>query len=214
MKKIVLSLFILALALSASAVWADGFEIQPFVGATSKSNINLTNASDSKLQFDAGFQWGFTIGGLFGENRNLGIDFHFDSVHTATVVKSTGKGLFDMHNQSYYGDFLYHFGGKDSRIRPYGLVGIGLTHFNPVAANEVVGDLTGATKFGIAVGGGAKAYFSPRLGFRGELRYSFTKLNSNADEIFCVAGDGCFVDGTASNTLNQLAFTGGLIIRM
>ncbi len=207
LRSIILSLFVLFLAISTNAVWAGDFEITPFIGGMFNSTFDVTNAENPQLQLDGGLDWGFNVGGLVGEN--IGIEFMFNRVTSQMSVKDTGEELFNLNTNQYDVNFLYHFGTRESKARPYFLAGMGATKFQP-HSDEF--DISSVTKFNLGFGGGVKAYFTDHFGIRGELRYTPTYLSTTTDGIFCISGNGCFVD-EAQNWLNQLDFTVGTIFR-
>ncbi len=114
-----------------------------------------------------------------------------------------------LNTNQYDVNMLYHFGTRESKARPYFLFGMGATKFQPHSDQF---DISSVSKFNLGFGGGVKAYFTDHFGIRGELRYTPTYLSTTADGIFCIEGNGCYVD-EAQNWLNQLDFTVGTIFR-
>jgi hypothetical protein len=208
MKKILFGVLALMLVFSASAVWAAGFEFTPFIGGMFNANLDVTNAPYTRLQLKKGLDWGFNVGGDLGEH--LGAEFMYNRVNQQLIRKDTDERLFNLNTSNFEGNMLYNFGARESKFRPYALVGLGITHFNPHSRDIV--DLSGVSKFNWDLAGGVKAYFSPHFGIRGELRFVDTYLSTNADGIFCSNGF-CAVDN-AQNWLQQWDFTVGAIIRM
>jgi hypothetical protein len=73
---------------------------------------------------------------------------------------------------SVTGNLLYHFAGRS--FVPYGVVGIGFGHAGADVPNIGSTTLqTSSTAFVWNFGGGVERRLTPRLGFRGDLRYLF-----------------------------------------
>lgn len=207
MKKIIFGLFVLCIAISGNAVYAGAFEITPYIGYMFDASIDVTNTGYSALQVDAGTDFGFSAGGYVGEN--VSIEFMWNRVNSSVSVKSTEQELFNMNTDQYNGNFLYNWGGSESKARPYALIGIGATHFNPHADNL---DLSGITKFNMGFGGGVKTYFSKNFGLRFEARYTPTYLNTTDEGFWCDPFFGCYAVSD-TNWLNQFDVTVGTIFR-
>ena len=103
----------------------------------------------------------------------------------------------------------FHIGGLYEliarRIKPYGLVTDGLTHFNPKPKER-----SSEWRFSFGFGGGVKASMTERIGFRFQGRLLFPYFGSGGG-LWCSAPGGCFValDG---RFIVQADFTAGLFL--
>lgn len=201
----------MGLAVACLSAYAQPtFEVQPFVGTmyggtvpVSSTTANLTGIN--KIALDSSISYGITAGVNFGA---IGLEFLWNQQKTQATGKLIGGGSFpqkyDVNNNQYHGNFLFHFTDEDHRFRPYALVGFGAT--NSSGNNDSV------TKFSYGIGGGVKYYFSDRWGIRAQARYAPTYLYTNAGGLWCNWWGYCWVVGD-DHYLNQGDFTVGLTFR-
>ncbi len=111
---------------------------------------------------------------------------------------------FDVSVEYFQGGFLYEFDSQKS-VRPFLLVGLGATRFDPKPA-----ELSSEWRFSIVGGGGVKLFVSEHIGFRfqGNLLVPFLRLNSR---LFCSMPRGCLIDVDVATTL-QAGGTAGIIL--
>ena len=111
--------------------------------------------------------------------------------------------LFDMAVEYYQIGGLYEL--RTGRVRPYGLLSVGLTHFNPKPK-----DRSSEWRFSFGFGGGVKAFVTERIGFRFQGRMLFPYFGQGGG-LWCSAPGGCFVslDG---RLVVQADFTGGIFL--
>jgi hypothetical protein len=88
---------------------------------------------------------------------------------------------------NYMFNFVYNWGERDARVRPYVLGGIGATNYS-FGSNLVTGstgDLDGETRFAWNWAGGVKFYFFAEHRSEGGLRWTPTYIKSDAVGIWC-----------------------------
>jgi len=76
------------------------------------------------------------------------------------------------------GNLLYHFGNRETKLRPFVFGGMGATFFS-------ADDLESETKFSFGLGGGVKYFPWKSIGVRASFRYAPTTLNDDETVAFC-----------------------------
>ena len=71
------------------------------------------------------------------------------------------------------GNFLVHANARESRVRPFILVGLGAT-----SLTTDLSSVQGATRFTFAIGADAKYNMGKHSGLRGQFRYAPTYLTT------------------------------------
>ena len=123
--------------------------------------------------------YGLTAGYLLGEH--YGIEFQWNKTQADTVAQPAGGGqdrkVFNLNQNQYMGNFLFHFAERESKLRPFAFFGMGASDLSPDRSG-----VNGVTRFAFSLGGGAKYNFSKHLGFRGQAKWSpHTSLPRMAD---------------------------------
>ena len=98
------------------------------------------------------------------------------------------------------GNLLYHFGNRDTQLRPFVFGGLGATFFSAT-------DLESETKFSFGLGGGVKYFPWHAIGARASFRYAPTMLNDDDTVAFCDPFGFC------QGLLNQIEFAVGAVVR-
>jgi hypothetical protein len=232
-------LIVLVLILSASAAVAQDkkFEFKVFWGYTVSPSLDIQpvvvpgDAVVDKLSPRSSFSYGLQLDYFFAKNFSAG--FLFDPQMTqlyahatvpTTAPNSTIPGVpgsfafADMVTYNYHGVVTYHFGKTDNWMRPFVFAGPGITRYSPseliVYQSGYLGarNVDGVNKFSTTMGGGIKAYISPRFGFLGMMRYTPTHIGDSSSGIWCSPYWGCF-DLSNAQWSHQIEFTAGLIFR-
>jgi len=205
---------ILAAALVAllafSTALAQNIEVTGQVGGQINGGVNISTLLFNRLEVRNGLNYGVTAGYLVGEHA--GIEFQWNR-NQADAVGQRISGLpstklFNLTQNQYFGNFLFHLTAKDHALRPFGMVGLGAN-----ALNTGVSGVSGSTRFAFALGGGAKLNMTKHLGFRGQIRWVPTYLGSTNTGYWCDPfWGGCWVVGT-SHYLHEFDITGGITLR-
>jgi opacity protein-like surface antigen len=115
---------------------------------------------------------------------------------------------------NYMFNFVYNFGERDGRVRPYLFGGIGATSysFGEFLVAGGTGDIEGETRFSTTWGGGVKYYFSPKVGAKFGVRWTPTYIKSDPAGIWCDPFYGCWqlVENEYSNQFETAA---GITVR-
>jgi hypothetical protein len=147
--------------------------------------------------------YGLTAGYLLGEH--YGIEFQWNKTQADTVAQPAGGGqdvkVFNLNQNQYMGNFVFHFAERESKMRPFVLFGMGASDLSPDRSG-----VNGVTRFAFSLGGGAKYNFSKHLGFRGQAKWSpHTSLPRMADIGATSGGAGSWVTTTFSTSSIFLA---------
>jgi len=179
---------------------------------------NLYNRLDPKDSF----KWGFTAGFLVSENVELGFQYgQQNTTLEASGVISGVEGIRpfgDLKISTYHGYVSYNFFGEDSRLRPYATVGMGATHYGPVAyeSNGVQFTTSPATPFSWTLGSGVKFFPSPHFGIRAGVQLTASYIRDDASGWWCdpnAAGPDCYGITAQPQYASQWDFGGGVIFR-
>ncbi|MBI5406400.1 MAG: outer membrane beta-barrel protein [Nitrospirae bacterium] len=191
----------LLIALSAIESAVAGVEITPsihyrfgggFEDADTATNINLDESAGYGLVLDFDIQ----------PDRQVEVYLSRQNTTMSSGGPFTGNPLFDVSVDYYHIGGLYLFKGE--RFRPFISGTLGLTRMDPQRA-----DLRSETRMSLALGGGAKFFFTESLGIRLDVRGIYTAINSDAS-IFCAGG--CAVQVRSSGFF-QGELGAGLILR-
>jgi hypothetical protein len=193
---------------SATIGWAfsDGVSADTPVLAPDGNIYDRVDPKDS-------FLWGLTGGVNVTENAEVG--FMWTQQMSSLLVGGTNeRDLGDMTVSTYHGYFAYNFFPSDSTVRPFLLIGLGATDFGDVDATLLGADRTikGASQFSSTWAAGVKAFPNPRVGFRGQMRWTPTYIKTDAAGWWCDPFWGCYLVGNAQYS-NQFTFEGGVTFR-
>jgi hypothetical protein len=210
MRSIIKTLFVIVVlvgggVLPASAqprYGAHRFEISPFAGYQFGGTLRV---QDGDLLIKADMNYGGTL----NVTVRPGVQMEFAYVRQDTELRlrdyafGRTETLFAMAVEYFHIGGLYE--GRSGRVRPYGLVTAGLTHFNPKPQ-----DRSSEWRFSAGLGGGIKAFVTERLGFRFQGRLLFPYFGASSG-LWCSAPGGCFVSFNG-RVIVQADFTAGLIL--
>jgi opacity protein-like surface antigen len=200
-----ISAIILAFALMpAVSSAAQMVEIAPFAGhryggsfvdttTSTEFNVGDTAAYGLVLDFDT-------------EEAGKQIEVYLSRQNTYLSTSDslfTPNPLFDLTIDYYHIGGLYMLPDYD-RVRPYVSGSLGLTRMAPSRP-----DLSTEVRLSIALGGGAKYFFSKSLGVRFDVRGIYTAINSDS-AVFC--SGGCTIK-VNSNGFIQTEVSAALMMR-
>ncbi len=178
------------------------FEISPFAGYQFGGRLSVQAGT---LSIKDDLNYGATLDfylrpGMQVELAYIRQDTELWLRDALTGIKSP---LFDMAVEYFQIGGLYEI--RPGRVRPYGLVTAGLTHFNPKPKER-----SSEWRFSFGFGGGVKAFVSEKIGFRFQGRLLFPYFSAGGG-FWCSVPGGCFValDG---RLLVQADFTGGIFL--
>lgn len=170
----------------ASSAWAEGLEFWVLGGETLISNPGIgTNlcpsgitasscqsvgATSSDLAFTDGWHFGFRGG--FNSGDHLGYEVGYMYNRTNLKYNDAGGVQQGMAYHQVMFNGLYYLTSPDTRIRPFGTVGVGFTNYAPPGSSAAYGG--GSTKLGINYGGGVKVKLTDKFGLRFDVRQATT----------------------------------------
>ncbi len=178
------------------------FEISPFVGYQFGGTLRV---QDGDLLIKADMNYGGAVDVTVRPGVQLELAYIRQDTELRVKDYAFGKTetLFAMAVEYFHIGGLYE--GRSGRVRPYGLVTAGLTHFNPKPA-----DRSGEWRFSVGLGGGFKAFATERLGFRFQGRLLLPYFGASSG-LWCSAPGGCFVT-FSGRFIVQVDFTAGLFL--
>jgi opacity protein-like surface antigen len=173
--KRVLFALVLGAALTIPAQARADWLFTPYIGA------NLSRGGDDAFGFDTdnttlnyGASLGFMGAGIFG--------FEVDFGYSPNFFGDPDVSTFDSNVTSLMGNLIVGIpigGQTGGGVRPYVSGGAGLLR-SRVDDVEDLFDVN-ENSFGVNVGGGVMAFFSDRVGVRGDLRYFRNIKDTNSD---------------------------------
>ena len=214
--------FCLSLLICANLAMAQDpkkIELGVFGGRTGSEGIEVEATAIGggqvvdQLDPKSGSSWGFDVNYLASENWAVGFQWTRQSSKLLGQLVGGGSQEFgDLNLDNYHGTFTYHFGGADSKVRPYFFGGLGSTvyGFGDIGGFEV----DGATRFSTTWGGGVKFFFTPSFGVKAGVRWTPTYIKSDPEGIWCSPYYpwSCWVVGDADYS-QQAELSAGIVIR-
>jgi opacity protein-like surface antigen len=207
MKKAVLIIMLIAGFSAAQAFAQYGydshrFEISPFAGYQFGGKFSV-RAGTLSIKDDMNYGGTLDIYVRPGFQVELAYIRQDTELWLRDVLTGIKSPLFDITVEHFQIGALYEL--KQGRIRPFGLVTAGLTHFNPKPKER-----SSEWRFSFGFGGGVKAFVSEHLGFRFQGRLLLPYFGAGGG-LWCSAPGGCFVtlDG---RVVMQVDFTGGIFL--
>jgi opacity protein-like surface antigen len=190
--------------------YAQNIEITVHGGGITNGGVDLSTTQFDRIDVTNGSVYGASLGYLFGEHS--AVEFQWNHTHSETNARRIGGGtdlsLFSLNQNQYMGNYLFHFSGRESKLRPFLLLGLGANNLVPSRPS-----ITGITRFAWAIGGGAKFNMAKHFGLRADVKYSPTYLTTTHEGFWCDPfWGGCWSVGD-NHYLNSLQYTGGITFR-
>jgi hypothetical protein len=164
-------------------------EVTPFFGSRFGGLIDETTAINPTVAYDhILIKSGFDYGGLLDYTlfSNLEAEFIFNRQPTVfnghDVATNARVDLADGRLDEYEGGLLYAFRSPESKMKPYVVGGLGLTHFYPSVL------LGFGNRFSQNFGAGVKYFFSGHFGLRLEARWSPSETTTGPGIVCTGAG--------------------------
>jgi len=193
-----------------------GYTASEGIKASTSRIINGQIYND--LDITSGGNIGFTVGVLFTDNAEVEFLWNrqFSSFSAGNPAPSVD--LADLSVDNFFGNFVYNWGVREAKVRPFMLVGIGATHYSPgdpvtLPATTPLTSIDSATKFAWTLGGGVKVYPAEHVGLRLNARWTPTYIKSDAEGLWCDPFyPTCWVLSEADYS-NQFSIKGGITLR-
>jgi len=199
----------LSLVLLPSA-FAQNFEISGHIGRQFNGGIDLSTSLFQRIDVADSTNFGATAGYLLGDH--YGVEFQWNHTRADTSAQPLGGGpevkIFTLNQNQYMGNFVFHFTGRESRLRPFAFIGLGASDLSTNRPG-----VSGTTRFAFALGGGAKYNLSKHFGLRGQAKWSPTYITTTNGGYWCDPfWGGCWVVGN-DHYLNEFDISGGITLR-
>lgn len=213
-KKTTIAVLLVLLALGATAQAQENskFWIMPTVGYRTAGSfaISSEDVAYTSLKVEDAFAYGLTLGYRF--HAAVAVEFTWSRSHSAMMgvypsdADQANDKLFEVNEDQFQANLLLSADYVIGKIRPYFLIGLGLTSVNPT------GDISGATRVAWDMGMGLEGMISKRIGLKGQFKLIPTHV-SNMDTIL-MEWDGGYQATTTRNMMAQWEFSLGLVFHL
>ena len=190
---------ILLLASSAPAS-GQSWEMSGLFGYVPAVSVDRQAPELTQLDIQGGFTWGLQAGHLFTARWGAELLWMQQGSALRLVTEAGAANVFTMTIQQLQGNALYHFGNRNTKLRPFVFGGLGATFFS-------ASELEPETKLSFGLGGGVKYFPSRAIGARASFRYTPTMMNDEESEDFCDPFGFC------QGSLQQIEFAVGAVVR-
>jgi Outer membrane protein beta-barrel domain len=190
---------------SAGWTFSDGVTFDGVLAG----NGNIYNSIEPKDAFSYNLNLGFFA------TPNVEIGFLFSQQRSKLEVGgTTALEIGDQNVDNYHGYIAFNGGDSGARVRPYILVGAGVTRYGGVdfTFNNQARNIGGQSKFSPTLGVGLKLYSEGAVGLRLGARWTPTYIKTDSEGWWCDPFWGCYVVGDSQDS-NQFELSGGLVIR-
>jgi hypothetical protein len=186
MRKILVAVWLVL----GTTAWAEGIEFWALGGETLMSNgglgadpntcpvgYGITPSQCSSIGGTSS-DWGLTDGwhfgfrGGFNSGDHLGYEVGYMYNRTNLKFNDFAGAEEGMAYHQVFFNGLYYLTSADSKVRPFGTVGVGFTNYAPPGSSAAYGG--GSTKLGVDYGGGVKIKLTDRYGIRLDVRQATT----------------------------------------
>ena len=207
MRRVWLALALALLFIPATA-GAEYWTLTGFGGYNLGGSIDISEDQLLDLDTKDGFTPGLALGYTSWNNFGFEVSWMYRP-QTVEGREEAGDPVQEFGNvdaHEFMGNFLFAPAYPRGKAIPYFLFGLGLTAFYPE------GDFDSKTRFAFALGAGVKLWTEQeKIGFRAQIRYHSTYMNSDEDGIWCDPWY-CY-EVTDSNWLDEFDFTGGIMLK-
>lgn len=204
---------------SAFAVAQDKkFEVNGLIGFTLSEGVDVNPQEGDELginRISPNSSFSFSLGADYFLSEHFSIGFNYGKEKSklrADLESLQGVDITDMNVHNYHGILTYTFGSEDSALRPFLFGGLGATKYSP----DSIGNyrVEGGARFSTTWGGGVKYFTSDHLGFKAGVRWTPTRINSEASGLWCSIywPWDCWVMSKA-NYSHQFELSGGIVAR-
>jgi len=215
-KKTLISALLILLAVGTTVARAESVSklwIVPAAGIRTSTSFGITSTDEdlayTRINFSGGFAFGLSVGYRLSEF--LSVEAMWSRMNTTIQGVIPGdpapmnEDLFKAFEDQFHANLMLSAGYSIGSIKPYFLLGAGLTSVNPRTG------VAGVSRFSWGLGLGFDGMVSKRIGIR--LQGKFTPTYINTTEQILSEWVGGFQATAARNNMSQWEITGGLIYR-
>lgn len=207
-----MSRFLLAavfVAVFAAPAAAQVWELTPHVGYVTASSVDLRpQGFDGKVEIKDALEYGIGLG--VSPKRGFTFETRYTMQPTEATFNETGgpeTKLSDLTLHQIHGNFLMWKAYPDTQTRPYFLLGLGATIFDPSESG-----FDSNTQFSWALGAGVMRDMSQKAALRLQIRYIPTYITDSYGGTWCDPFYGCY-STVDPEYLNQWEFSGGVTFK-
>jgi len=202
LKRTYLLYLFLMLNFTLSNIFAQRFEVTPYVGYQFTGSLTTT---EGKLSMKDGMNYGMILD--ITVQKDMQAEFWYSRTESDLSYKLNDATSYtfvdDMSIEYFHAGALYV--PEWGRIRPIGIFTLGFTR-----SHLKSGNYDDDWRFSIGVGGGAKFFLTKNIAFRVQGRLLIPIFTSNAT-VYCTNG-GCLFHIEAGEIIFQPDFNAGLTI--
>lgn len=176
MKRLILSVATAAICLAPSTASADWI-LTPFIGASFAAGTDVDDDEFDTLIDGSKMTYGGTFTYLGGGMLGFEVDFGY----SPEFFEGDDDDL-DFIDSSNYSSLMANvvLSAPAGAFRPYGTAGVGLINTSIDDVDDIFE--VDRNALGFNVGGGVMAFFTDRVGIRGDLRYFRQMSESDEDD--------------------------------
>lgn len=176
MKRLILALATAAICLAPSTASAEWI-LTPFIGASFNTGSDVTDEEFDELIDGSKMTYGGSLTWLGGGVLGFEVDFGY----SPEFFESDDDDL-DFIDSSNYSSLMANvvLSAPYGAFRPYGTAGVGLINTSIDDVDDIFD--VDRNALGFNVGGGVMAFFTDRVGIRGDLRYFRQMSESDEDD--------------------------------
>ena len=201
-KKTFVFSLILCIAFITNNTFAQKFEITPYVGYQLAGGLTTV---DGRLSMKNGPNYGLILD--ITVEKDMQAEFWYSRMESELSYKPNGETSYNfidnMSIEYFHAGALYV--PKWGKVRPIGIITLGFTRTHLKSGNA-----EDDWRFSVAVGGGAKFFFTENIAFRVQGRLLVPFFTSNTT-IYCTNGT-CVFNIEAGTLIFQADFNAGLTI--
>lgn len=201
-KKTFIFSLILCISFLTNNIFAQKFEITPYAGYQFAGGLNTI---DGRLSMKNGPNYGLILD--ITVEKDMQAEFWYSRMESELSYKPNGETNYNyidkMSIEYFHAGALYV--PKWGKVRPIGIITLGFTRGHLMGSNS-----KDDWRFSVAVGGGAKFFFTKNIAFRVQGRLLVPIFTSNTT-IYCTNGT-CLFNIEAGAVIWQADFTAGLTI--
>ena len=201
-KKTFVFSLILCVVFTTNNIFAQKFEITPYTGYQFAGGLTTV---DGRLSMKNGPNYGLILD--ITVEKDMQAEFWYSRLESELSYKPNGETSYNyidkMSIEYFHAGALYV--PKWGKVRPIGIFTLGFTRFHLQSGNA-----EDDWRFSVAVGGGAKFFFTENIAFRVQGRLLVPFFTSNTT-IYCTNGT-CIFNIEAGTLIFQADFNAGLTI--
>ena len=208
-----------AIWLLAAPLAAQRVEVSFGAGYTASEGVTVNDLPILGVIYNqADIKSGGSFNFTFGVNVTPKAQIEFLYGRQSSKLGASGGGIStdvaELAVNNYHFNFVYNWGEDDARLRPFALVGAGMTNYSGgnLLLPGAAGSIGSETQFSTTWGAGVKFYPAPNFGLKLTARWTPTYIKSTSAGYWCDPFYGCWLMGDPDYS-HQFDISGGITFR-